>query len=630
MFLFCGHRLWAWSTCARFAGLRWNGKYRKRKSITRRTIDVRREAIYRSTLAAGRTGTMAPIRQAGNTNGNSKKRPNVNGNQQKLANKKKMGKVSKNMAQRNGNVQKKKPIIKQKGAKDSLVQGLKEVPSKKKVMKALSSHKMKGSGPGSMPAAEKFSVVSGRPFNEVKDDEAEESNSIKDGRNAFSWLIAPVTPETFLKSCWERTPLHVKRSDFPDYYKDVLTTVKINKILQNNFVLFSKNVDVTSYRNGKRQTHNPAGRATPALVWDFYQKGCSVRMLNPQTFCPELLKLNSTLQDFFGCFVGANSYLTPANSQGFAPHYDDIEAFILQIEGKKHWRIYNPRKDTEYLPRFSSENFSQDEIGEPALEVTLNPGDLLYFPKGFIHQAKTLPNQHSLHITISCYQKNTWADFLEKLLPAALSQAVEEDVSLRRGLPVGYLSHVGVSHSDSKSEQREQFFSYLEKLMSQVMRNAPVDATADQMGKQFMHDALPPVLTSDEERCTIFSPENMQVRVDGVVRGSISLTAKTHVKLLRAHILRLVKEDADSDNVHVYHSVDNSLEYHGEEPQSFEVSADFALAVEHLVNSYPKFVVISDLPLDTQTEKLELANILWKKGLLMTNKPLHEKKSVKH
>lgn len=37
------------------------------------------------------------------------------------------------------------------------------------------------------------------------------------------------------------------------------------------------------------------------------------------------------------------SYLTPPGSQGFAPHYDDIEAFVVQLEGRKHWRLYNPR-----------------------------------------------------------------------------------------------------------------------------------------------------------------------------------------------------------------------------------------------------------------------------------------------
>ena len=43
-----------------------------------------------------------------------------------------------------------------------------------------------------------------------------------------------------------------------------------------------------------------------------------------------------------------------AGTQGFAPHYDDIEAFVIQLEGKKHWRLYKPRNDKETLPRFSS------------------------------------------------------------------------------------------------------------------------------------------------------------------------------------------------------------------------------------------------------------------------------------
>ena len=42
------------------------------------------------------------------------------------------------------------------------------------------------------------------------------------------------------------------------------------------------------------------------------------------------------------CIVGTR-YLTPPGTQGFAPHWDDIEVFILQLEGKKHWKLYSPR-----------------------------------------------------------------------------------------------------------------------------------------------------------------------------------------------------------------------------------------------------------------------------------------------
>ena len=34
--------------------------------------------------------------------------------------------------------------------------------------------------------------------------------------------------------------------------------------------------------------------------------------------------------------VGANVYLTPPGTQGFAPHWDDVEVFMLQL-GKTKW-----------------------------------------------------------------------------------------------------------------------------------------------------------------------------------------------------------------------------------------------------------------------------------------------------
>lgn len=58
--------------------------------------------------------------------------------------------------------------------------------------------------------------------------------------------------------------------------------------------------------------------------------------------------LLSNLEHEFGCMVGSNAYLTPggALNQGFAPHYDDIEAFILQLEGYKHWRVSYHRRSS--------------------------------------------------------------------------------------------------------------------------------------------------------------------------------------------------------------------------------------------------------------------------------------------
>lgn len=114
-------------------------------------------------------------------------------------------------------------------------------------------------------------------------------------------------------------------------------------------------------------------------------------------------------------------YLTPAGTQGFAPHYDDIEAFILQVEGRKRWRLYN-NPSGETLPRFSSGNFEQEEIGEVILDITLEPGDLLYFPRGVVHQgvAPEEGAEHSHHLTISAYQQNDWMSYLSKVRKGTL------------------------------------------------------------------------------------------------------------------------------------------------------------------------------------------------------------------
>ena len=37
-----------------------------------------------------------------------------------------------------------------------------------------------------------------------------------------------------------------------------------------------------------------------------------------------------------------NAYLTPPGNQGFATHYDTHDVFVLQVDGRKRWRIHPP------------------------------------------------------------------------------------------------------------------------------------------------------------------------------------------------------------------------------------------------------------------------------------------------
>ena len=79
-----------------------------------------------------------------------------------------------------------------------------------------------------------------------------------------------------MQEFWEKKPLHMKRDD-PEYYKTLFSTKTLDKvfkqkrnclkscaplyqILREQRVVFGKNLDVTSYSDGKRETHNPGGR----------------------------------------------------------------------------------------------------------------------------------------------------------------------------------------------------------------------------------------------------------------------------------------------------------------------------------------------------------------------------------
>ncbi|XP_068198909.1 ribosomal oxygenase 1 isoform X2 [Antennarius striatus] len=398
---------------------------------------------------------------------------------------------------------------------------------------------------------------------------AEVNNSRERASRLFQWLISPVPAKSFFRETWEKKPVYVKRNN-PNYYKGLFSTAEFDRILRQEDVQYGVNLDVTSYTDGTRKTHNPPGRALPFTVWDFYENGCSLRMLNPQAFSSTVWNVLSILQEHFGSMAGANIYLTPPGTQGFAPHYDDIEAFVVQLEGKKHWRVYNPRTADEVLPVFSSPNFDQAEIGKPIMEVLLEAGDLLYFPRGFIHQGECLPDTHSLHITISSYQKNSWGDLLQKVVPAAMEIAMEEDVEFRRGLPLDYLTYMGVQNSDKDDPRRKKFFSQIECLMTKLANYAPVDAAVDQKARDFLHDCLPPLLTSEELASSVKGAPTRWEQGRATDVGS-QITTQTRVRLLRAGFARLC---SDGEEVQLYYTTDNSRVFHKEELKSLEIKTE--------------------------------------------------------
>ncbi len=72
---------------------------------------------------------------------------------------------------------------------------------------------------------------------------------------------------------------------------------------------------------------------------------------------------------------------------GVGPHIDNYDVFIIQGQGSRRWQVGNPG---HHRPRPDCPGMALVEDFDPVIDVTMQPGDLLYIPPGFPHCGQTL------------------------------------------------------------------------------------------------------------------------------------------------------------------------------------------------------------------------------------------------
>ena len=231
-------------------------------------------------------------------------------------------------------------------------------------------------------------------------------------------LIAPITEEDFHAHYWEQKPLVVHRGD-PDYYGDLFSLREFDEAITREPSQVKTANAVTS-KNKSYKTEMVPG--LEALLADM-REGGTIVLDSWHRKDPKIGLLCRALGAEFSHRCQANLYLTPPHGKGFPPHWDNHDVFILQVVGSKNWQIEKdrrvfPRKD-DRMPEWGRE--LQGEV----LSFTLNQGDLIYMPRGFVHRAESLA-EPSLHITLG-----VTAIFLEDLLNATITAAIQRDERLR-------------------------------------------------------------------------------------------------------------------------------------------------------------------------------------------------------
>ncbi|GAB5364627.1 hypothetical protein AAMO2058_000986000 [Amorphochlora amoebiformis] len=459
------------------------------------------------------------------------------------------------------------------------------------------------------------------------------STDPKRGEKFFAWLIHPITIPEFMNAHFEKKHLLIKRGYNVDeaddeskhYYHGWYSTTSIRSALENHAMHYGRDLDLTKFTGGQRKTVNQEGRAMGEAVWAKFSGGCSVRILRPQEYSDKVCGMLALMDEFWGRVSGANAYLTPSGTQGFAPHFDDVDVYILQLEGRKRWRLYPPRSPNDILPRFSSENLDPEELPEPILDTVLNPGDLLYAPRGTIHQAVALPGgPPSLHLTLSSGQRCTWTDYLSLLLPAAVQIAAESDPSFRESAPRRFGGYMGVVHSDkTDSDTGRQRAAFKKKVLSLVQKlldddHLPIDASVDQMYREFMHGRVPPLeFIVPELKMNRPKIPTERAKTDSSNDAKGELTATMQIRLVSDGCARLAME---GEAAVLYFCSTNSRNYKDKDENSLPFADHCAPALERILEAFPRYVRIGDLDSLSPEEQLIVANVLHENGVVVAKK----------
>ncbi|XP_048037391.1 ribosomal oxygenase 2 [Megalobrama amblycephala] len=436
-------------------------------------------------------------------------------------------------------------------------------------------------------------------------------------RDFFQSLISPVGLDEFFQQYWEQKPLVLHRSDaaLASYYRSLFQLSDVKQLCARG-LQYATDLNVCRCIDGKKKVLNKAGKVKfSQLKKDFEEKKATIQLHQPQRFKDELWRIQERLECFFGSLVGSNVYITPRGSQGLPPHYDDVEVLILQLEGQKHWRLYQP---TVPLAReYSLE--PEDRIGPPTHDFVLQAGDLLYFPRGTIHQADTPSDvDRSTHLTLSTYQNMSWGDFMLDVIPGCVFDCMRRERGMRSGLPRNLLTSPSVGPDVNK-----QLCAFLRRLADDLEReNHELRSTA--MKRDFISNRLPPYLLDQADVDPVGKPPSLE--------DTVCIRFKEHL-LLTVEPSQENTDEATELVVFVLHSLKNKRETHmmgasdddddddddnDDEEEVISQGLRFPLthlsALKQLLHS--ERVPAAQLQLTQDEDKLGLMLGLWSEGLL--------------
>jgi ribosomal protein L16 Arg81 hydroxylase len=247
-------------------------------------------------------------------------------------------------------------------------------------------------------------------------------------------LLGSVTVDDFLDRTWGNEHL-VVRAHEPERYRELVRIADLDELIFcGRPVVAESEFDSSESRrvlrgrlrdDEARSALRPSGRK----LWAQFEHGRTLLLHGVHLQVPAIARLARELEVSLQCRITSNLYLTPTRAQGFDIHFDDHDVFVLQLEGTKIWQLY---QGGPTLPLRTEDCEPVDQL-DPLARIELRTGDLLYLPRGIVHEAHAT-DAPSLHLSLGV-QSLLWVDAVVH----AIRRIAHDDPRLRAALPVGWV-----------------------------------------------------------------------------------------------------------------------------------------------------------------------------------------------
>ena len=251
---------------------------------------------------------------------------------------------------------------------------------------------------------------------------------------SLAGLLAPLSVETFLDEIWDLDHHHVKRGR-PGFFDALLPGPSTVDELLELFRREPSAVRLVRGRDKKGSDNYQLVDGSLDLVGirkDFAD-GYTIVLDGVEQYVRTVGTLARSIEVELNFPIQVNTYITPPGQPGLAPHYDDHDVLVLQVQGSKIWHLYvGADRPPRELQRDKEKAVAVEGLPTPT-DVRLEAGDVLYVPRGRVHEAETASEQ-SIHLTVGIHAPTV----LMLAIGALYSQSFRDD-RLNARLPARHL-----------------------------------------------------------------------------------------------------------------------------------------------------------------------------------------------